>query len=261
MKKSSVKGMIFRVVVLVLCVLWIFFCTDNYFEEKNNLPMVYNMNEIDLTKTAISGSMVYIDEAYVLERYVGVSSTTYSDPDGVDDVRYYFNSTRNYPTSDSEYINGSQMHFERYIVMFYDSTGTTFVTSLENSTNDISVLLGDAGGKPVKISLYAKVNGEPVSPTAYEKYRSEVNELKEKSLVQKAKENNAQIADFVLSEEKYTTVELSYFCETQEEFEEYYQLDSAMGVLFGSLPAAIVAMVISFDILKRLRRRNSENID
>ncbi len=255
MVKSSVKGNVIRIIALALCVVWIGFCISCYVDDMQYLPVATNINEIDVREGSFIG-VVYIEELYILERYVSVTSYQYGDSDNYEEPTYYLNTSTDYPTK------SSITDFERFTVMFYDSTGTPYVTTLEKTgENDISVLLGKSGGKQVKTSLYVEVNGEyDQSLVGFEKHYSEVDELEEKSLTKCAKENNAQIADFTLGGEDCYVDRLIYLGETQKDVDRIYGFDSGMTYGSAMSPAAIVIIVIVRGFVKRKKQSNPENI-
>lgn len=264
MKKSGIVVIVVGIIVLVLYVLAAGYGISSYVEEKKYEHPILNVSEINIKEDVFSGDIVYIEELYVLERYVSVTHYSNSDIDDYEEPTYHLNTSTDYPKEGSTgfFDTSNIVDFERFTVMFYDATGTPYVTTLEKTgANDISVLLGKSGGKPVKISLYVEVNGDFTQSVGFEKHYSEVSELKEKSLTKCAKEHNAQIADYNLNEDGSFVDRLIYVGETVEDVQGTYDFDSGMELVFVLLPAVIIAVVIAFGFIKRLKKKKSENID
>ena len=258
--KGIVKYVILQILILGLSAFLIGFGIVEYTEQRNSMPEVCKMSEIDLSQDEyITADMVYFDELYVLNRYAVITVYQNNNSDEIEDPEYSLVTPTDYPTSASEDFKG----VERYTVMFYDKTGTPFVTTLENDNDDISVLLGKSGGKPVEIALYATVYEGKLKIEDFD-ISQKAEELSEKNLLEFAKENNAQIADYKLSEEKYPDVELVYHCETQEELMEEIEFDATFSLgfsIFLGVAIIFVDVLVHVKALKSTRKHRKVNND
>ncbi len=240
---------IFLIIAWIVCIALVVGGIVSINENKGTAPEIKSISDVDLSKESVS-SDVYIEEAYILNRYVTVDSVTETDAEGADDTYYYVYPDQPYPTSDRTFLEEDSPDFERYIVMFYDSTGTAYVATLENGTDELSVRLGDNDGKPVKIFLYATVDSETfTAQNNHKEYGEEVRKLDEKNLAKYAKTKNAEIANFGLS----------YEYESAEDYEEYNEFKVLMDyTVVMIVPGAIGILLLIRGIFKRRKLKNAK---